>query len=71
MGSETNPKNNFMSKFSTYSETSRLIVKCMREPSLRVHLMSPDCLDTACRLPSSVDTNRRDSGSVTDFTPPT
>lgn len=36
-------------------------------PSLRVHLMSPDCLETACRLPSSVDTNRRDSGRVTDL----
>lgn len=33
--------------------------------------MSPDCLETACRLPSSVDTNRRDSGRVTDVTPPT
>lgn len=41
------------------------------EPSRRVHLMSPDCLETACRLPSSVETNRRDSGRVTDLAPAT
>lgn len=33
--------------------------------------MSPVCLETACRLPSSVDTNKSDSGRVTDLTPPT
>lgn len=33
--------------------------------------MSPVCLDTACRLPSSVDTNKSVSGRVTDLTPPT
>ena len=34
-------------------------------PSFKVHLMEPVLLLTACRLPSSVDTNSKVSGSVT------
>lgn len=34
-------------------------------PSLRVHLMEPDFLLTACRFPSRVDTNSRLSGRET------
>lgn len=34
-------------------------------PSLRVHLMEPDFLLTACRFPSRVDTNSKLSGRET------
>lgn len=34
-------------------------------PSLRVHLMEPDFLLTACRFPSRVETNSRLSGRET------